>query len=279
MTTTQFSRSWWGERFLAALESFTSPGRLARGRAYARNGRVISHTVERGGVTALIRGSVNPYFGVFEEPVYTTTISMKPISGTDWNRIVGDLAQKASFVTQLLMGEMPDSIDTAFQEMGVPFLPRDASDFSTFCTCPDWENPCKHVAGLCYLLAIEFDHDPFLLFQLRGLTRSHLRYLLTSSPLGQILASEMEQHEMAIDPDLSYFAQPARQGTPSVSHREFWEGTRRLPELQPADLPSVAALIVKKQGDYPSFWERETSFLATMEELYDRVRAKSPEMK
>ena len=32
----QFSRTWWGQRFIAALEQFTDPARLGRGRSYAQ---------------------------------------------------------------------------------------------------------------------------------------------------------------------------------------------------------------------------------------------------
>ena len=38
----------------------------------------------------------------------------------------------------------------------------------THCSCPDWANPCKHVAAAHYVLGEAFDKDPFLLFELRG---------------------------------------------------------------------------------------------------------------
>jgi uncharacterized Zn finger protein len=41
----------------------------------------------------------------------------------------------------------------------------------------------------------------------------------------------------------------------------------------------VPALLVKKQGDYPPFWHKDGSFIEVMEELYERVRSKSPQMK
>ena len=41
----------------------------------------------------------------------------------------------------------------------------------------------------------------------------------------------------------------------------------------------MPALLVKKQGDYPPFWQKDGSFIEVMEELYDRVRTKSPQMK
>ncbi|MFP4103015.1 MAG: hypothetical protein ACOC07_12465 [Coleofasciculus sp.] len=36
----RFSRTWWGKRFIDALESFTDSGRLGRGRSYASGGKI-----------------------------------------------------------------------------------------------------------------------------------------------------------------------------------------------------------------------------------------------
>jgi hypothetical protein len=37
--------------------------------------------------------------------------------------------------------------------------------------------------------------------------------------------------------------------------------------------------LIKKQGDYPPFWHKNGSFIAAMEDLYERVRAKSSQMR
>ncbi len=42
------------------------------------------------------------------------------------------------------------------------------------CTCPDEENPCKHLAAAYYILAERFEEDPFLIFTWRGRTREEL---------------------------------------------------------------------------------------------------------
>ena len=68
-------RTWWGRRFIEALEAFTDSARLARGRGYANNDRVKSWKLEKGGVNARIRGNVNPYYGVYEEPTYQTVLN------------------------------------------------------------------------------------------------------------------------------------------------------------------------------------------------------------
>ena len=44
----------------------------------------------------------------------------------------------------------------------------------TDCSCPDWSNPCKHIAAVYYLLAEQFDCDPFLIFKLRGRTKEQI---------------------------------------------------------------------------------------------------------
>ena len=277
----QFGRTWWGERFIEALEQFTDPGRLGRGRSYARGGRILSYTIENGTVTASVRGSINPYFGVYEEPLYTATIRMGQIARSDWTTLVADLASKAGYIAKLLLNEMPDTIETAFNRRGLQLLPRSKRDFTTSCSCPDYSNPCKHIAGVCYLLASALDQDPFLMFELRGLSRDQLRSELESSPLGKILASEFRQHDVPIEPVSSYYTMPVRQRLDEPpDYKGFWTGAKRLPAAVDAGSPvSVPALLIKKQGDYPPFWTKDMSFIAVMEAIYERVRTKSSQMK
>ncbi len=278
----QFSRTWWGQRFIAALEEFTDQARLGRGRSYASGGRVIESTLSKGTVTAKVRGSINPYFGVYKEPVYKTTITIKAITAADWTKVIRQIASRADLVTKLLMNEMPDTIEDAFSGLGLYLLPHSERDFVTSCSCPDWANPCKHIAGVYYLLASALDHDPFLMFELRGLSRDDLHTELTRSPLGKILASALvSDEEPLVEPVESYYTPPIREPIAVIaSHKEFWTGAKRLPSpIANASQPGVPALLIKKQGDYPPFWHKDLSFISVMEELYERVRTKNKQMK
>jgi uncharacterized Zn finger protein len=281
MTMAQFSRTWWGQRFIAALEQFTDPARLGRGRSYASGGRILDYTLAKGKVTARVRGSINPYFGVYEEPIYQTTITIKAISAADWTKVIRQIASRADLVTKLLMNEMPDTIEDAFSGLGLHLLPHSEQDFVTKCSCPDWANPCKHIAGVYYLLASALDQDPFVMFELRGLSRDDLHAELVKSPLGKILASALTTEDVPVEPVESYYTRPAREAAAVVdSHKEFWTGAKRLPApLATASQASVPALLIKKQGDYPPFWHKDVSFISVMEELYGRVRTKSRQMK
>ena len=42
------------------------------------------------------------------------------------------------------------------------------------CSCPDWADMCKHVAATLYGVGARLDHEPDLLFTLRGVDRGEL---------------------------------------------------------------------------------------------------------
>ncbi len=69
---------------------------------------------------------------------------------------------------------MPQEIESAFEAAHIPLFPRDPRDILTDCSCPDYANPCKHVAAVYYLLGEQFDRDPFLIFMMRGRTREQV---------------------------------------------------------------------------------------------------------
>jgi len=167
----EIGESWWSRRFIQILESFDIGPRLIRGRRYARAGQVLDLAVEPGMVTARVQGSrVRPY----QVRIGTLTLPDK-----DWVRVEEAMAARAAFLARLLAGEMPHDIERAFADTRLTLFPASAQDLTTDCSCPDWANPCKHVAATYYLLAEAFDADPFLIFRWRGRDRdvllAHLR--------------------------------------------------------------------------------------------------------
>jgi uncharacterized Zn finger protein len=226
---------------------------------------------------AQVRGNVNPYFGVYEEPLYNTLIDFEPISKAKWTAVIALMATNAGLLSRLLLNEIPDDIETSFQTLGVHLLPRDRADFHTQCSCPDWSNPCKHIAGLYYRVAQELDRDPFLLFELRGLNRTSLQAELAKTPLGQALVAELSLEQRPPEPSDRYFTAPQTTPVPDdLSLKAFWHGDKRLPQSVPVVSQSpVPAVLVKKQGDFPAFWHRDNSFIEAMEALYDYVRKKN----
>jgi uncharacterized Zn finger protein len=274
----KFTRSWWGDRFIAALESFTESGRLGRGRAYARGRKVQRFEIKGNRITAQVLGSVNPYFGVYQEPIYNILIELKPIHKADWTTAIQRLASNASMVSKLMLNEVPDDIETVFAHVNLNLLPQNYRDFTTECSCPDYSNPCKHIAGVYYLVAAQLDQDPFLLFELRGLSRMELQEELKRSSLGQALSAELAAKSIEPEPVDALYTRPEVYSDLQPSLKEFWQGKKRLPQsIEPVTPLGVSAILIKKQGDFPPFWDRSTSFIETMEDLYLRVKTKNGE--
>ena len=152
--------TWWSQRFITLLEMVGIGGRLQRGKRYARTGQVISMQVKPGKVTASVQGS--------RATPYKVSIATKVLSAAEWKAAEDVMAKSAVFMAKLLAGEMPEEIEEAFVGSSGPLLPQSARDFESDCSCPDWENPCKHIAAVYFLLAEDFDRDPFLIFSWRG---------------------------------------------------------------------------------------------------------------
>ena len=165
---------WWSRRFISVLESYGMSGRLARGRSYARAGQVLDFELSQGKVTARVQGSrVRPY---------QVRIGVLPLTTAQWRRVQDRLASQALFRAKLLAGEMPREIEEVFAECGTPLFPRSPADLDMHCSCPDWEVPCKHLAAVCYVLAEDFDRDPFGMLAWRGKARDELLARAASDP-------------------------------------------------------------------------------------------------
>jgi hypothetical protein len=92
----------------------------------------------------------------------------------EWESVESVMASSAVFAARLLADEIPEEIEEAFTDSSVSLFPTSADELDSACSCPDWENPCKHIAAVYYLLAESFDADPFLIFAWRGRTKEDL---------------------------------------------------------------------------------------------------------
>lgn len=189
--SSQFTRSWWAGRWLRALIQWVNPTRLARGRAYAREGQVVDMEVQVGLVKAHVQGS--------RPRPYCVRIESKTFSDDDWERVVNALSGQAMYAAQLLNGEMPLDVEQAFSSAGVNLFPTSTHDLHIQCSCSDETTPCKHVAAVFYLLGERLDEDPFVLFMLRGRTREQIMAALRTRRAGRTIKLDEESASAAND--------------------------------------------------------------------------------
>lgn len=158
--------TWWSQRFIELLESFGVGSRLKRGRSYARAGQVVELEIEPGLVLASVQGT--------RYSPYRVRIQVNVLSEHQWRRAEKAMAAQALPLALLLAGQMPRDVEELFAACKLTLFPKSYRELRTSCSCPDWENPCKHVAAAYYILAERFDEDPFLIFAWRGRTKEEL---------------------------------------------------------------------------------------------------------
>ncbi len=161
----QFGDTWWGLAWVDALERRAAgdDGRLARGRTYARKGHVQTAEVLPGHVKAVVLGNDD----------YRTDVSVTSLTDAQWDQVIDLIVGRAAHSAALLTGELPPALLHECDEIGVSLLPG-PSDLIPDCSCPDWGDPCKHAAALCYLITDLIDSDPFTVLLLRGRSRPEL---------------------------------------------------------------------------------------------------------
>ncbi|GAB4529212.1 MAG: hypothetical protein Kow0063_06050 [Anaerolineae bacterium] len=230
-----FAKNWWATRWITAMERLMDRGRLGRGRTYARKGQVLSIEETPGGVTARVQGS--------RRTPYKVSIQVKPLSDAQWEKVIDALSGQALYTAQLLAGEMPQDIEEAFAAAGVSLFPDRQGDLVTDCSCPDWANPCKHVAATHYILGEQFDEDPFLLFRLRGRSQEQILEAMRQRRAGheEASADEFEEEE------------PEEIIPLEETLASFWEMGQPLEPFPVAIKPPTIALPILKRLGEPAF--------------------------
>ena len=255
-----FGENWWARRWIEVLEDLDLGARLTRGRSYARRGQVLSIDVEKGAVTARVQGS--------RAQPYRVKIIVERLWDSDWEKLTSAFLQRPIFAARLLAGQMPENIEDVFADAGLSLFPDKSHDLQTYCSCPDWSNPCKHIAAVYLLLGEEFDRDPFLIFRLRGAEREELLRLA-----GREAGNNIGPDEATID---SLAEQTKGHSPPEplpVGSDEFWGQAYAKGEEDnhgAASIPTVSAALPKRLGSFP-FWRGKESFIPALEEIYRKA--------
>ena len=155
----KFGTTWWGKKWVEVLSKYEHDQRMSRGRAYARADMVKKFNIAYCLISANMYGSSGNY---------KVRINFKRFSDKEWSKITKKMASKPILLSKLLNNEMPEDIE---KSVGHSFIPK---SFKAECSCPDYANPCKHIAAVFYTLADEIDYGPMILFKLKGINKEEL---------------------------------------------------------------------------------------------------------
>ena len=278
------NRQWWVERWLELLDSYRFKKRLERARSYAREGHVLSIEFENAQVLATVQGS--------EVEPYQVSLKLDPFNDEDWHYVITTLAEKAIYSAQLLAGQMPESIEKVFIKNGLNLFPFNLADIRSRCSCPDKANPCKHIGAIYYQLADRFSEDPFVIFQLRGRTKSQilaeLRQLRSQNTLFSIEEAKNIGEKSRVIASDSVFLEETNQSTknskkskPSKDEiftqiEKFWQYDQPLDSsLVIITPPTNQKDILELLGDLPLPYEEAQEVKQSLQQIYQTVSQKA----
>jgi uncharacterized Zn finger protein len=219
-------------------------------------------------------------------------LTLDPFSDEDWHYVIATLAEKAIYSAQLLAGKMPESIEKVFIKNGLNLFPFNLADIRSRCSCPDKANPCKHIGAIYYQLADRFSEDPFVIFQLRGRTKSQilaeLRQLRSQSILSSIEETKnIEEKTRAIASDLppleniNQSTKKDKKSKPSKDEiltqiEKFWQYDQPLdPSLVVIALPTNQKDILELLGTLPLPYEEAQEVKQSLQQIYQTVSQKA----
>jgi uncharacterized Zn finger protein len=212
----------WGKWFIDVLDSYEMGERLNRGRSYANTGKVFSLDFQDGLATAMVEGHYQPFYHV--------EIGFPPLKKAE--RVYRMIEEDPMLLACIAAGELPESFLQKLKDKGIDLIPRKWGEMDRVCTCPDWGDPCKHMAALYYVIAREIDADPHVLFKLRGMDlaarfgKAAVRqiappFTITFAQKGKTAPGQTEPLELAEIPNCGELISALLPAAPPFCERDF----------------------------------------------------------
>ncbi len=163
--------TFWGRAWCDNLNTWKDyDNRLPRGIAYLRNGSVADLFISKLSVEAIVAGSVP----------YHITIKFTQLPDARWKKLRSECTASINSLLDLLAGKFSKGLMELLTSTRTGLFPA-AGEMKMSCNCPDSSGCCKHLAAVFYAIGAKLDHQPELLFVLRGVDHHELVTHATSA--------------------------------------------------------------------------------------------------
>lgn len=167
----KIATTFWGKAWCDNLETWKDyDNRLPRGKTYLRNGSVVDLFVSKLQVDAIVAGS---------EP-YRISIKFTQLPESRWKKLRSECTASINSLLDLLAGKFSKGLMELLTSTRTGLFPA-AGEMRMSCDCPDSSRCCKHLAAVFYAIGAKLDHQPELLFALRGVDHQELVAHATSA--------------------------------------------------------------------------------------------------
>jgi superfamily II DNA or RNA helicase len=166
------------------------------------------------------------------------------------------IEENPSLLVRIAAGELPETFLRELKNRGINLIPRRWRDMKRSCNCPDYGDPCKHMAALYSIIAREIDSDPHVLFRLRGMD--------LAARFGKAVV-----HQIMPPFVITYAANKKAGASTEALAEEQVSGEPFSKEQVPLEeIPHCAELITSLLPSAPPFCSRD--FALVMAEFYHR---------
>jgi len=257
--------NWWAAAWLEKMQRLAEPTRFAQGMTYLRGTQVQRCRLEGRTVIASVQGPN-------EQPA-TVRITFEAFSREQWGELLSNLRDRRSVAKSLAAGELPLEVQTAFAKAKLRFMPERYVDLHLECGCADWLKPCKHLVAAWLKFGRDFERDPLLLFELRGMARNEVFDLLrggatTVPEPDDGPEEEFEEAAVAVrleplpaDPDI-YWAVTALPALPPGAGERRATDEDIFAKSGPPPLPNWRAVESQLHGVYDAVFQLASQMLA-----------------
>ena len=175
-----YAKTSWGKEWIYHNLQIGRPFRMQRGIDYANDEKRIDNiSITKGQIFATVQGTA--------PTPYRVKINFETIDVDNWNKIIQKLSKQPLNLIKLLEGILPLELIKFFEEIGQDLFPNALNGLEASCSCPDKAIPCKHIASVILYLSRVIDFNPFLLLELRGLSKNELLDQLSFKGLIEII--------------------------------------------------------------------------------------------
>ncbi len=235
----------WAQKWIDYIESLSMGARLGRGRSYAISGQVYDLSISPGKISAKVQGAnSNPY---------SCSLKWEAIDGKKKAKLVEMLKNSPLILSQLLINNLPGSVERYFRLAGYPLFPTIDDCILPSCNCPDGAANCKHIAALMLIVSEAFEQEPVNILSFRGISREDIFGKADAGP-------QRRRKEKVVLPD--------------TTDGSFW-GVRENKDFDYGTKPdkeTAASPLAHRLGPVP-FWRGEERFLDVVSEASSRSRA------
>jgi len=183
------SKNWWGTAWTEKMERLAESTRFAEGVRYVSGNKLPRCFLEGRTVIATVLGGAGDS--------HTVRITFDAFTREQWDQLFANVRDWRSLASSLAAGDLPLEMQTAFSKAKLRFMPERYADLHLECACSDWLKPCAHLVAGWLKFGRDFERNPLLLFQLRGMERNELFAFLggVTAPADEPEPEEDDQFE------------------------------------------------------------------------------------